>query len=382
MDFELSPEQQALRDLCRDFARNEIAPRAADWWDKEYFPVEVMRHMGELGLLGLLVPERYGGTDAGMVAYVAAMEEIGAADQSIAAAWNAHITIGSLPLLEFGDEEQKQRWLRPLAEGVKLGAFGLTEPEAGSDAANIRTRATRDGDEWVINGTKMFISNAGTEMSLGVTLLAVTGTEDDGRKRYGSFVVPAGTPGFRLGERLKKLGWHGLDTRELVFDDCRVPAGNLLGTEGAGLRQFLEILGAGRISIAALSVSLARASLELAVAHAKERRQFGQPISSFQAIQHKLADIATELEAARWLTFRAAALYDAGRPYAKEAAMAKLFASEVANRAASDAVQIHGGYGYMRESPIARFYADAKILEIGEGTSEIQRTVIARALGC
>ncbi|MDP1819135.1 MAG: acyl-CoA dehydrogenase family protein [Acidimicrobiales bacterium] len=382
MDFELSADQEALQGLARRFAREVIAPQAADWWEKEYFPVDVMRQLGQLGLMGLLVPERYGGTDAGMVGYVAAMEEIGVADQSFAAAWNAHTTIGSLPLLAFGTEEQRERWLRPLAEGTKLGAFGLTEAEAGSDAAGIRTRAVRDGDEWVINGTKMFISNAGTEMSLGVTLLALTGREEDGRKRYGSFVVPAGTPGFKLGERLKKLGWHGLDTRELVFDDCRVPADHLVGAEGAGLRQFLEILGAGRISIAALSVSLARASLELALAHAKDRRQFGRSISEFQAIQHKLADIATELQAARWLTYRAASLYDAGRPYATEAAMAKLFASEVANRSASEALQIHGGYGYMRESAISRFYADAKILEIGEGTNEIQRTVIARALGC
>src|SRR5581483_1705837 len=239
--FDVTPEQEALKDLCRDFARKEIAPYAADWWEKEVFPADVFRTMGKLGLMGLLVPEEYGGSNAGMVAYVAAMEEIGAADQSVGAAWNAHITIGTLPLLAFGTEEQRQRWVRPLAEGLGIGAFGLTEPEAGSDAAGIRTRARRDGDGWVIDGTKMFISNAGTEMSLGVTILAVTG-EDDGRRRYGSFFIPDGTPGYSKGERLKKVGWHALDTRELVFDDCRVPADHLVGSEGNGLRQFLEIL--------------------------------------------------------------------------------------------------------------------------------------------
>jgi short/branched chain acyl-CoA dehydrogenase len=381
MDFELDDDQRALRGLAASFAAREIAPHADRWSEEERFPVEVFRHMGQLGLLGLLVPESYGGVDAGMVAYVAAMEEIGAADQSVAAAWNAHITIASLPLLAFGTEDQKQRWLRPLAEGTSLGAFGLTEPQAGSDAASIRTRARRDGGDWVIDGTKMFITNAGTEMSAGVTLLAVTGEDADGKKRYGSFYVPTGTPGYTMGAPLKKLGWHAMDTRELVFEDCRVPADHLVGDEGHGLRQFLEVLAAGRISIAALSISLTRAVLALSTSYATERLQFGQPIGRFQAIGHKLADIATELEAARWLTYRAASLYDAGRPYATEAAMAKLFASEVANRAASSAVQIHGGYGFMRESKVARFYADAKILEIGEGTSEIQRTVIARSLG-
>jgi alkylation response protein AidB-like acyl-CoA dehydrogenase len=380
MDFELNDDQRALVDLAARFAAREIAPHAGRWWAEEYFPVEVFEAMGRLGLMGLLVPEEYGGVDAGMVAYVAAMEEIGAADQSIAAAWNAHITIASLPLLAFGTEVQKERWLRPLAEGRAISAFGLTEANAGSDAAGIRTRARRDGDEWVIEGTKMFISNAGTPMSAGVTLLAVTGEDAKGKKRYGSFYVPDGTAGYRKGEPLKKLGWHSMDTRELIFEECRVPADHLLGDEGHGLRQFLGVLAAGRISIAALSLSLAGAVLRLATEYSKERRQFGQPIADFQAVAHKLADMATEYEAARWLTYRAASLYDAGRPYTREAAMAKLFASEVANRAASQAVQIHGGYGFMRDSAVARFYADAKILEIGEGTSEIQRTVIARSL--
>lgn len=381
MDFGLTPEQDALRDLAQRFAQREIAPHAHQWWESETFPTELFRSMGPLGLMGLLVPEEYGGSAAGMVGYVAAMIEIGAVDQSVAASWNAHTTIGSLPLLAFGSEEQKQRWLRPLAEGKYIGAFGLTEPGAGSDAAAIRTSARRDGDDWVIDGTKIFITNAGTPMSLGVCILAVTG-ETDGKRQYGSFFIPEGTPGYTKGPPLKKLGWHSMDTRELVFDGCRVSADNLVGSPGAGLRQFLEVLGAGRISIAALSVSLATGVLRLASAYARERVQFGRPISSFQAIAHKLADIATELEAAKLLTYQAATLYDAGKPYATEAAMAKLFASEVANRAASQAVQIHGGYGYMRESAVARFYADAKVLEIGEGTSEVQRTLIARSLGC
>jgi len=380
MDFELNDDQQALRDLAARFAAREIAPHADRWWAEERFPVEVFEAMGKLGLMGLLVPEKYGGVDVGMVAYVAAMEEIGGADQSVAAAWNAHITIASLPLLAFGTEGQKERWLRPLAEGRNIGAFGLTEPNAGSDAAGIRTRARRDGDEWVLDGTKMFISNAGTAMSAGVILLAVTGEDAGGKKRYGSFYVPEGTAGYGKSEPLKKLGWHSMDTRELVFDNCRLPADHLLGEEGHGLRQFLDVLAAGRISVAALSVSLAGAVLRLATGYAKQRTQFGQPIANFQAVGHKLADMATEYEAARWLTYRAASLYDTGRPYAREAAMAKLYASEVANRAASAAVQIHGGYGYMRETTVGRFYADAKILEIGEGTSEIQRTVIARSL--
>jgi alkylation response protein AidB-like acyl-CoA dehydrogenase len=382
VDFDLTPEQDQLRRLCADFARREIAPFAQDWWEREEFPSKLFLTMGELGLMGLLVHEAHGGTNAGMVAYVSAMEEIGAADQSVGAAWNAHLTIGSLPLVTYGTDAQKERWLRPLAEGRAIGAFGLTEPDAGSDASGIRTRARRDGDGWVIDGTKMFISNAGTDISLGVTILAVTGEQTDGSKRYASFFIPDGTAGYGKGERLKKVGWHSLDTRELVFDHCWVPDDHLVGEEGNGLRQFLHILGPGRISVAALALSLARASLDLALPHARTRKQFGQPIARFQAVQHKLADIAIEVEAARGLVQRAAWLYDRGLPYGKEAAMAKVFASDVANRAVTEAVQIHGGYGYMRESAIARFYCDAKILQIGEGTNEIQRNVIARYLGC
>lgn len=380
MDFDLPEETVALQRMCRDFAAKEIAPYAAEWSEQERFPTKVFRKLGELGLMGMLVDEAYGGANAGLVSYVAAMEALGEADQSVAAGWNAHSTIATLPLARFGTEEQKQRWLVPLAAGEKLGAFGLTEPTAGSDAAGIRTRAKRTEDGWVLDGTKMFISNAGTEMSLGVTVLAVTGTGDDGKKRYGTFFVPDGTPGYEKGQPLRKLGWHALDTRELVFTGCHIPEDHLIGEEGKGLRQFLEVLDAGRISVAALSLSLAQAALDLAIRHADDREQFGRPLSAFQAVGHKLADMATEVEAARWLVYRAAWLGDQGRPFAKAAAMAKLYASEVANRAASASLQIHGGYGFIRESAISRFYADAKILEIGEGTSEVQRNVIAKTL--
>jgi short/branched chain acyl-CoA dehydrogenase len=380
MDFDLPEETTALQRMCRAFAAKEIEPFAAEWSEKEHFPVDVFHKLGELGLMGMLIDEAYGGANAGFVSYVAAMEALGSADQSVAAGWNAHSTIASLPLAAFGTEEQKQRWLVPLATGRNIGAFGLTEPTAGSDAAAIRTQARHDRDGWVLNGTKMFISNAGTEMSLGVTVLAITGDAERGKKRFGTFFVPDGTPGYEKGQRLRKLGWHALDTRELIFTDCWIPDDHLIGEEGNGLRQFLEVLDAGRISVAALGLSLAQTALDLAVRYANEREQFGTRLNRFQAVSHKLADMATEVEAARSLVYRAAWLGDQGRPFSKEAAMAKLYSSEVANRAASASLQIHGGYGYIRESAISRFYADAKILEIGEGTSEIQRNVIARAL--
>jgi short-chain 2-methylacyl-CoA dehydrogenase len=382
MDLDLAPDEAALADLCRQFAEGEIAPHAARWSNEERCPIEVLRHMGDLGLMGLLVPERFGGAGVSTVAFVAAMEQIGRADQSLASAWQAHLTIGSLPLLNFGDDEQRERWLRPIAEGRALASFGLTEPEAGSDAAGIHTRAVRDGGGWVINGRKMFISNAGTDMSFGVTLLAKVGNDDSGRSSFASFVVERGTPGYTWGEKLRGIGWRALDTRELAFDDVRVADDHLLGDPSRGLPQFLEVLEVGRISIAALSLSLAQSVLEMSLEYAKGRRQFGKPLSKFQAIQFKLADMAAEIEAARWLTYRAAYLRDAERPFKKEAAMAKMVASRLANRVVSEAVQIHGGYGYMMEYPVARFYTDAKILEIGEGTNEIQHIVIARELGC
>jgi len=384
MDFSLTEPERDLAALCRDFAQREIAVRAPKAWEDAVCPTDLLREMGALGLLGVLVPEEWGGIGMSTVGFVAAMEQLGLADQSVAAAWQAHVTIGSLPLLLFGDDEQRERWLRPLAEGRALGAFGLTEPDAGSDARGIRTRAVRGDGGWLLNGRKTFISNAGTDMSFGVTLLARTQADDgsDERPTYGSFVVEKDTPGFTMGPKMRGIGWKGLDTRELWFDDVWVSDEHLVGDPAMGLGQFLQTLEVGRISIAALSLSLTQAVLDLATDYARERVQFGQPIASFQATQFKLADIATELEAARWLTYRAASLRDAGQPFRKEAAMAKLKASRLATWAASEAVQIHGGLGYMLESPVARFYCDSKVLEIGEGTNEIQHLVIARALGC
>jgi alkylation response protein AidB-like acyl-CoA dehydrogenase len=382
MDLSLTDSEQALARLCRDFAQREIAKRAPAAWDEARCPTDLLREMGALGLLGMLVPQQWGGIGMTTVGFVAAMEQLGHADQSVAAAWQAHVTIGSLPLLLFGSDEQRERWLRPLAEGRALGAFGLTEPGAGSDTRAIRTRAERRDGGWLINGHKTFISNAGTDMSFGVTLLARTDAGSDGRGRFASFVVEKDTPGFTMGSKMRGIGWRGLDTRELFFDDVWVPDDHLVGDPDLGLGQFLAALEVGRISIAALSLSLTQAVLDLAVDHARRREQFGKPISDFQGIQFKLADIATELEAARWLTYRAAYLRDAGEPFMTEASMAKLKASRVAAWAASEAVQVHGGLGYMLESPVARFYCDAKVLEIGEGTNEIQHLVIARALGC
>ena len=306
MDFSLSDSERELAALSRSFAENEIANRAPLAWDEERCPTDLLREMGELGLLGVLVPERWGGIGISTVGFVAAMEQIGLADQSVAAAWQAHVTIGSLPLLFFGTDEQREHWLRPLAEGRALGAFGLTEPDAGSDARSISTRAQPGDGGWLINGRKTFISNAGTDMSFGVTLLARTGSDASGTPRFASFVVEKDTPGFTMGPKMRGIGWKGLDTRELHFDDVWVPSENLLGDPEMGLAQFLQTLEVGRISVAALSLSLAQAVLDLATEHARGRVQFGRPISKFQAVQFKLSDIATELEAARWLTYRAA----------------------------------------------------------------------------
>jgi alkylation response protein AidB-like acyl-CoA dehydrogenase len=381
MDLSLTEIERDLVGLCRDFAQNEIATRAPLAWEEARCPTDLLREMGSLGLLGMLIPEEWGGIGMSTVGFVAAMEQIGLADQSVASAWQCHVTIGSLPLYLFGNDAQRDRWLRPLAEGRVLGAFGLTEPDAGSDARGISTRAERKDGGWLINGRKTFISNAGTDMSYGVTLLARTESGEKG-PRFASFVVEKDTPGFTMGSKMRGIGWRGLDTRELYFDDVWVPDDHLVGDPDLGLSQFLATLEVGRISIAALSLSLTQAVLNLATDYAKQRVQFGQPISKFQAIQFKLADIATELEASRWLTYRAAYLRDSGQPFLKEASMAKMKASRVAAWAASEAVQIHGGSGYMLESPVARFYCDSKVLEIGEGTNEIQHLVIARTLGC
>jgi short/branched chain acyl-CoA dehydrogenase len=382
VDFSLTESERVLVDLCREFAQKEIATRAPLAWEEARCPTDLLREMGSLGLLGILIPEEWGGIGMTTVGFVAAMEQIGQADQSVAAAWQAHVTIGSLPLYLFGSDEQRERWLRPLAEGRALGAFGLTEPDAGSDARGIRTRAERRDGGWLINGGKTFISNAGTDMSFGVTLLARTESSEGQAPKFASFVVEKDTPGFAMGPKMRGIGWRGLDTRELYFEDVWVPEDRLVGDPDMGLRQFLQTLEVGRISIAALSLSLTQAVLDMATDYAKQRVQFGQPIARFQAIQFKLADIATELEAARWLTYRAASLRDNGQPFLKEASMAKLKASRLATWAASEAVQIHGGLGYMLDSPVARFYCDAKVLEIGEGTNEIQHLVIARELGC
>ncbi|MBV8950982.1 MAG: acyl-CoA dehydrogenase family protein, partial [Actinobacteria bacterium] len=379
MDFSLTEAERDLVELCRDFAQREIASRAPQAWHEARCPTDLLREMGGIGLLGILIPEEWGGIGMSTIGFVAAMEQIGAADQSVAAAWQAHATIGSLPLYLFGSDTQRERWLRPLAEGRALGAFGLTEPDAGSDARGIRTLAVRQDGGWLINGRKTFISNAGTDMSFGVTLLARTGGADGGdgddRPTFASFVVEKDTPGFTMGPKMCGIGWRGLDTRELYFDDVWVADDHLVGDPTMGLGQFLRTLEMGRISIAALSLSLTQAVLDLAIDYAKQRVQFGQPISKFQAVQFKLADVATELESARWLTYRAAHLRDLGQPFQKEAALAKLKASRLATWAASEAVQIHGGLGYMLDTPVARFYCDSKVLEIGEGTNEIQHLV-------
>lgn len=382
MDFTLTEPERELLDLGRTYAEREIAPIAAQAWHEERCPTDVLRGLGALGLLGLLVPEKWGGIDASTVGFVSLVEALAIVDPSVAAATQAHSTIGTLPLLLFGSDDQRERWLRPLAEGNSLAAFGLTEPGAGSDVRSLRTRAMRVSDGWVLNGQKAFISNAGTDMSFGVTVLARTGEDADGRPRFGSFIVERGSTGYTEGPKLRGIGWHGLDTRDLFFDDVWVPEDQVVGEPGTGLQQFLGALEVGRISIAALSLGTAQGALQLALDYAKQREQFGTKIANFQAIQFKLADMATEIEAARWLTYYAASLRDAGKPFKKAAAMAKLKASRVATAVTSEAVQIFGGTGYMLESPIARFYCDAKVLEIGEGTNEIQHLVIARELGC
>jgi short-chain 2-methylacyl-CoA dehydrogenase len=382
VNFSLTDSERDLVDLCRNFAVKEIAPRAPLAWEEGRCPTDLLREMGELGLLGILIPPEWGGIGMSTTGFVAAMEQIGLADQSVAAAWQAHATIGSLPLYLFGTDAQRERWLRPLADGRSLGAFGLTEPDAGSDARGICSRAQRRDGGWVINGRKTFISNAGTDMSFGVTLLARSDPAGTEQPKYATFVVEKDTPGFTMGPKIRGIGWRGLDTRDLYLDDVWIPDDHLIGDPDMGLGQFLSTLEVGRISIAALSLSLAQAVLDMATSYARERKQFGQPISKFQAVQFKLADMATELEAARWLTYRAAYLRDTGQPFRKEAAMAKLKASRLATWAASEAVQIHGGIGYMLETPVARFYCDSKVLEIGEGTNEIQHLVIARELGC
>ena len=382
MDFTLTEEQTAIRNTCREFAEQEIKPLAEEMDATGLFPYALIRKMGELGLLGLPFPEEYGGAGADFLSYCLAIEEISRGDVSVGITMEAHISLGATPFYLFGSQEQKERFLTPLARGEQLWAFGLTEPEAGSDSGGTQTRATLLDGQWHINGSKAFITNAGTDMTTGVTITAVTGMRPDGRKEITNIIVPRTTPGYVIGKAYKKMGWKASDTRPLAFEDCIVPAGNILGQHGDGFKQFMQILNAGRIAIAALSVGLAQACLDEALSYAKERKQFGQPISKFQATQFKLADMATEIELARLMYYKAAWLHMQDKPSTREASMAKLFASETAKRAADQAVQIHGGYGFMDEYPVSRYWRSVKVNEIGEGTSEVQRILIAKTLGC
>ncbi len=381
MLFELDEEKRLFRQTVRDFAEQEIRPHVDHLWETGEFPYDIVRKMGELGLLGIPWPEEYGGAGGDYLAYAIAVEELARVDGSCAITVEAHISLGSAPFYYYGTEEQKREWLVPLAQGKMLGAFGLTEPEAGSDAGNTKTRAELKDGYWVINGTKCFITNPGTEMSGVVTITAVTGIRPSGKKEISNIFIPKGTPGYNIAPKYKKMGWHASDTRELNFVDCKVPESNLIGKRGEGFKQFLDCLDGGRIAIAALAVGTAQGAFEEALRYAKERVQFGQPIGKFQGVSFKLADMATEIELARNMVYKAAAMRDAGVPHTKEASMAKLFASEMCMRATTQAVQIFGGYGFMDEYPVSRFFRDAKILEIGEGTSEVQRMVISRELG-
>ncbi|MGH2991341.1 MAG: acyl-CoA dehydrogenase family protein [Solirubrobacterales bacterium] len=381
MEFDLSDEQRLLQRTVREFAREEVAPVAEELDREKRFPYEIVSKLGELGLMGIPFPEEYGGGGADTLAYTLAVEELTRIDSSVAITLAAHTSLGTMPIHLWGTEEQKDEWLPELCSGRRLAAFGLTEPEAGSDAQNTKTRARLDDGEWVVDGAKQFITNAGTEISGCVTVTAVTG-EGDGRREISNLIVPNGTPGYEQGEPYRKMGWNASDTRPLTFEGCRVPEANLVGRRGDGFKNFLHILDGGRIGVSAMGVGLAQGALDEALAYAKERRAFGQPISKFQAIQAKLADVSAEIEAARLLTHKAAILKDRGEPFTLVAAQAKLKTGRLAVRATEEAVQIHGGYGYIEEYPVCRFYRDAKILTIGEGTDEVQQMVIARELGC
>lgn len=380
MDFDLTEEQRMFKQMVREFADAEIAPEVEGLDERGEFPYEIQAKMADLGLFGLPIPEEYGGSEADLVTYAIGVEEISRVSAALGITVAAHTSLSAMPIYFHGTEEQKQKWLVPLARGKILGAFGLTEPEAGSDSGATKTTARLEGDEWVINGTKCFITNSGTEISGIVTITAVTGSRGE-KKEISNIIVPHGAPGFTVSPPYRKMGWHSSDTHELSFDDCRVPKENLLGDRGAGFKSFLKALDCGRIGVAALSVGLAQACLDESVKYAKTRVQFGRPIGSNQAISFRCADMLMDIELGRWATLRAAWLYDQERPYSKEATIAKLFASEAAMRAADSAVQIHGGYGYVEDYPVCRYFRDAKILEIGEGTSEVQRIVLSRNLG-
>jgi short-chain 2-methylacyl-CoA dehydrogenase len=383
MDFDLSPDHELIRRTVREFAEGEVAPVAEELDRTKSFPYEIVAELGRLNMMGIPFPQEYGGAGSDTLAYTLAVEELARVDSSVAITVCAHTSLGTQPVYLFGSEEQKREWLPRLCAGERLGAFGLTEPEAGSDAGNTRTRADFKDGEWVINGAKQFITNAGTEISGLVCITADTGdgARGEGPREVSNLIVANGTPGYEQGEPYRKMGWNASDTRPLSFSDCRVPETNLLGARGAGLRQFLQVLDIGRIGVAAMGIGLAQGALEQALSYAKERRAFGKAISSFQAIQSKLADMSTEIEAARLLVYKAAREKDAGRNFTLTAAQAKLKTGRLAVRCAEEAVQIHGGYGYIEEYPVCRFYRDAKILTIGEGTDEVQQMVIARALG-
>jgi short-chain 2-methylacyl-CoA dehydrogenase len=376
VNYELTDEQQLLRSTVREFAETRVAPVAEELDRESRFPYELVAEMAELGLMGIPIPEEYGGAGADTLSYAIAVEELTRIDSSVAITMAAHTSLGTMPIYLFGNDEQKQEWLPRLASGEGLGAFGLTEPNAGSDAGATRTRAELRDGQWIVNGSKIFITNAGTDISACVTITAHTGDDE-----ISNIIVANGTSGYGISAPMHKLGWHASDTRELSFDDCAVPEGNLLGPRGKGFTQFMEILDGGRISVAAMGVGLAQGAYDLAFRYAQERRQFGRPISKFQAVQFALADMSMEIEAGRQLVYRAAWLKDQGKPFGLAAAQAKLYTGLLSNRVVNSALQIHGGYGFMQEFAISRLFRDQKILEIGEGTNEVQRMVIAKQLG-
>ena len=380
--LDLTDEQRAIRDLVRDLCEAEVKPNAGEWDEKHAFPYDVVAKMGELGLFGLSIPEEWGGSGGDFTSLCLAIEELARGDASIAITLEAGVGLGIAPIYRFGNDEQKRKYLPDLCAGRKLWAFGLTEAQSGTDAGASKTRATLDNGEWVINGSKAFITNSGTDITWGVTVTAVTGDGPAGRPAISTIMVEKGTPGYGIDPPYRKLGWHASDTHGLTFDDCRVPEANVLGEPGKGYAQFLSTLEAGRIAIAALSVGSAQACLDESLEYAKNRQSFGVSISKHQAIQFKLADMATETHIARLAVYHAARLWDAGKPCHLEAAAAKLFASETSKRAADQAIQIHGGMGFMEESLVARYWRDVKVNEIGEGTSEVQRMLIAKQLGC
>jgi short/branched chain acyl-CoA dehydrogenase len=382
MNFDLTDEQRLLRDTVREFARAEVAPVAAELDATKSFPYEIVAKLGGLGLMGIPFPEEFGGGGADTMSYALAVEELARVDSSVCITMAAHTSLGTMPIHLWGSDEQKADWMATLCSGERLASFGLTEPEAGSDAGNVHTTARLEDGEWVINGAKQFITNSGTDISGVVAITAVTGTDASGRKEVSNILVPNGTPGYEVGEAYRKMGWNASDTHPLAFDDCRVPESALLGRRGEGFKNFLHILDGGRIGVAAMAVGLAQGALDEAIAYAKERQAFGRSISKFQTIQAKIADLSAQIEAARLLTWRAAVEKDEGRNFTLTAAQAKLITGRLAVRAAEEAVQIHGGYGFIEEYPVCRFYRDAKILTIGEGTDEVQQMVIARELGC